>query len=321
MITRKEDALREDFRKLLRDLALKQDLLKDATGRVEIYKRLEDIYVPLENGKIFRHYYSDIFSELIKIRQNPEMGDIEIVGQNLGIVKKWYDPDKATEDVSDSVNKLYDHVSLEIARISYSDAGDRNVSQEGAVASIEAKVVKLEQESEQVLSGIRDGVAKAIDSQSQIQKELVEQKEEIGRQQREYISILGIFASIVLAFTTGIAFSTSVLENINAVSVYRMIIVVLIIGLVLVNTMYGLFYYIDRLVIRASKKTIKPLLITEGIFLTLILCTVVCWSIGVVEKRNDRVNSIDSKIVHEQNIENMEVIDETETSDDEIREQ
>ena len=43
----------------------------------------------------------------------------------------------------------------------------------------------------------------------------------MGKQQREYISILGIFAAVVLAFTGGIAFSTSVLKNINTVSVYR----------------------------------------------------------------------------------------------------
>ena len=39
--------------------------------------------------------------------------------------------------------------------------------------------------------------------------------------QKEYITILGIFASIVLAFTGGMAFSSSILENIDKSSVYR----------------------------------------------------------------------------------------------------
>ena len=36
--------------------------------------------------------------------------------------------------------------------------------------------------------------------------------------QKEYIAILGIFAAVVLAFTGGIAFTTSVLQNIHMVS-------------------------------------------------------------------------------------------------------
>ena len=71
---------------------------------------------------------------------------------------------------------------------------------------------------------------------------------ELGKQQREYISILGIFAAVVLAFIGGIAFSTSVLNNINTASVYRILVVSLIIGLVLINILFGLFYYVDRLV-------------------------------------------------------------------------
>ena len=39
--------------------------------------------------------------------------------------------------------------------------------------------------------------------------------------QREYIAILGIFAAVVLAFTGGIAFSTSVLNNVAKASIYR----------------------------------------------------------------------------------------------------
>ncbi|WQW10687.1 hypothetical protein KVK65_07000 [Helicobacter pylori] len=39
--------------------------------------------------------------------------------------------------------------------------------------------------------------------------------EELNKQQTQYITILGIFASIVLTFVGGLAFSTSVLSNID----------------------------------------------------------------------------------------------------------
>lgn len=106
-------------------------------------------------------------------------------------------------------------------------------------------------------------------------------------QQKDYIAILGIFAGVVIAFISEIAFSTSVLNNISNVSVYRIIIVALVIGFVAVNVLFGLFYYIDRLVNKEPKKA--PLVISNIIFILLMLFTVVSWHCGLVEKRNTKV--------------------------------
>lgn len=58
--------------------------------------------------------------------------------------------------------------------------------------------------------------------------------------EKEYITILGIFASIVLAFVGGITFSTSVLQNISAVSIFRLLLTVDFLAFVLINTIYVL---------------------------------------------------------------------------------
>ena len=94
---------------------------------------------------------------------------------------------------------------------------------------------------------------------------------ETKRMEKEYVAILGIFAAIVLAFVGGLTFSSSVLQNINNVSIYRIILVAAVIGLVLINILYGLFYYIDRLVRVKSEPKIRPLFITNGIILILII--------------------------------------------------
>lgn len=62
--------------------------------------------------------------------------------------------------------------------------------------------------------------------------------------EREYISILGIFAAIVLAFVGGITFSSSVLQNISSISIYRLLIVVDLLGFVLTNVLYMLMNFI-----------------------------------------------------------------------------
>lgn len=71
--------------------------------------------------------------------------------------------------------------------------------------------------------------------------------------EKEYISILGIFSSVVLAFVGGLTFSTSVLENIDKASIYRQVIISCIIGLVffdLVWLMVDLIRSVNGKVIR-----------------------------------------------------------------------
>lgn len=75
-----------------------------------------------------------------------------------------------------------------------------------------------------------------------------EAKENLQKQikgiEKEYISILGIFAAIVLTFVGGITFSTSVLQNISAVSVFRLLLIVDFLAFVLINVIYILVKFI-----------------------------------------------------------------------------
>ena len=69
-------------------------------------------------------------------------------------------------------------------------------------------------------------------------------KKEIKGVEKEYISILGIFAAIVLAFVGGITFSTSVLQNISSVSVFRLLLIVDFLAFVLINIIHILVKFI-----------------------------------------------------------------------------
>ncbi len=78
--------------------------------------------------------------------------------------------------------------------------------------------------------------------------------QELKSSQKDYISILGIFSTVVLAFSGGMTFSSSVLQTMNQVSIFRLILVIDILACVLLNAIYLLTSFIFRI---NEKKTIQ----------------------------------------------------------------
>lgn len=290
-----EDKKREEFRRILFDLAKDQTLLEDGLKRSKMYLRLEELYHNSNADERFRHFYSDIFAVLTQIKQDSLLGDINVLGQNLDYLRKNYqskNKDKNNEliDVSKNIRKLYDHVNLDISRIQYTEACNYVSSGRESISKLKAQINDVQSRFNVVHLKLNDVQSKLNEVQPSVKNltnDVENTKNQIRNQQRDYIAILGIFAGVVIAFISEIAFSTSVLNNISNVSVYRIIIVALVIGLVAVNVLFGLFYYIDRLVNKEPRKT--PLVISNIIFILLMLFTMISWYCGLVEKRNTKV--------------------------------
>ena len=68
------------------------------------------------------------------------------------------------------------------------------------------------------------------------------------------------FASIVLAFTAGMGFSSSVLENFHLASPYRIMAVIVGLGLVITNLLGILLLYIDKIRTVSEEKVKYPLI-------------------------------------------------------------
>lgn len=255
MNTDKLEERRDRFKELLLKLALEQGTLSSEEERNFVYRELESIYHDDEKDEGFRHYYSDIFSVITIIDKNPQLGNIEILNQNIDMIQKDYSPLSSSCDIRDSINKLYDHINLDIARMNYFKETQMRSQSElqkvnAALESVEEKINEMES---------------AVDKADEMQ--------------RQYITILGIFASIVLAFTGGIAFSTSVLENISEVSIYRIIIIAVGLAFVLMN----IIYILTRFVLEITKKKgdkIKYPCFMVALNVTCLVCVIViivCW--------------------------------------------
>lgn len=99
--------------------------------------------------------------------------------------------------------------------------------------------------------------------------------------EKEYISILGIFASIVFAFVGSITFSASVLQNISSGSIYRLVLIVDLLAFVFLNIIYMLIRFVY--VITEKDYYLFKITWVNIVCLTIAVLTVIAWALNADE--------------------------------------
>lgn len=181
--------------------------------------------------------YSDICEVMFGYLKTDEGPDEEApvqalsLANNIGIIAGEFDRQGDSSDTAKSVKKLKDHIQLEQTRINYM-----------------VKQNQWQRASYEKAKEMQGAAEKAVDGfNSKLEKATKENQETLDAAKRDYVTILGIFASIVITFTAGSAYTSSVLTNINAIGVYRLVFVVLLIGLVLLNLVSLLLFFISEI--------------------------------------------------------------------------
>ena len=154
-----------------------------------------DAYIK-EPNKINRILYSEISAFIVAMNEE-ERGIFSTNIEKL-LLYVLDDSNEISDDAKKIVIKVYDHFQLNLTQIESAN----NITQRAIISSLEDEKISLHKE----IKGI----------------------------EKEYITILGIFAAIMLAFVGGFTFSTSVLNNIAETSVYTLVLVALVIGIVFV---------------------------------------------------------------------------------------
>lgn len=186
----------------------------------QIIKDLKEIY-----EREYRHKYSKITTTILNSTRDKEQAFMTLT-QNIRTLKEIQD-NKEVENIKPKLEKLYDHMNLECIRL---------------------------QDFDEKMSRVKDVSNKLEDDLNKNYKKL---SEELNKQQTQHITILGIFASIVLTFVAGLAFSTSVLSNIDKANAYRLVFVMAFIALFFGNILYLLFLFYQKYPYQKGKKMNK----------------------------------------------------------------
>ena len=236
---------------------------------------LMDVYLDRKKKMSgFRHQYSRLSSIIFESGgdRNEKVGDwsyfndrAQVLAVNIDTIWSYIHANIKTilRDVDvetgfkfyDVVGKLHAHINLELLRINYN-----------AISQQE------KDESIGLLRSQIDDYGDKLEKQQMKFKEDIEQSQK--QMQRNYISILGIFAAVVIAFMSGTAFSSSVLQNIDKVGVFRLTFVVLLVGLFMFLMISSLFMFLNRVSLIGNEKMIIVLKWGTSAFVILMMLVV-----------------------------------------------
>lgn len=237
---------------------LSDTYLEDNSGELESYaSKMSEIY---SDG--YRQLYSELFPILMAISKGdadslqPLTTNLVSLYRYVGSSKEWREKDS---ELFGHLLKLSDHVNLEMQRMV-----DRTVNEERY------------QELYDELSDLYD---ESVKSERRLKKAV----KKIKNLQLEVVSILAIFAAIVIAFSGGLNILGSAISGIGQVELQDLAFVVILCGIVLFNTiaflLHAVYWIIRRLHdtdIDGDKLLDQTFILGFNVFLIIMLGMSVC---------------------------------------------
>lgn len=231
--------------KLVEELST-PDSAESKLNNEEIVRRLKDIYCECpKTGNFYHHDYSKITSLLFDIAQEQvdvkspyssvnsiivKMSEVSsyitfVLLEPLDLIGNESCGSEYSESLYEAVRKLRIHISLEAKRSEI-------------LAEVSNEIIN----SQSKRLGHLESNLNAAESKSN----LISGK--ISSYQKDSITILGIFAGVVLAFNSGVQFSIAGLNASDHSSVLAVAFIVSIVGLFVFNALFTMFTFIFRII-------------------------------------------------------------------------
>lgn len=177
----------------------------------------------------FKHQYSDFFPTILKILDEDNNYNIDYLSNNLDILGNYLDiqimnGNSNYEDKYNQFTKLFDHLDLQIRQTNYYKSMISRSND--ASQDLQDAINKLKKANKRI-----DNATKRADSM-----------------QTQLISILSIFAAIIITFSGSFTFLGSSVTAISESKYPESVIAVAIIcGMFLFNTVFLLMYFVSKL--------------------------------------------------------------------------
>lgn len=240
----------------------------------EVLKRLRLLY---DGG--YRHLYSQIYARLVKIDSDCNSDkDITFIAQNIQIIYEYCEKKCEDSEVNDrnfllKVKKLYDHINLDCARIEYIKViQDKN----------NAKILDLAKSiasSRNDLNILTNKLEEKIEDSANKFTEITDSK--IDKLQKDYVAILGIFASVVITFVAGISLSNSTLSALKEAgdNFYTLVFLAILIAMFIFNSLRALFDFLLKITDRKNPFETVPLFTCDFniIFVVMMVIDYICY--------------------------------------------
>ena len=208
----------------------------------EIKKYIKDNLWQYYSNENIRHSYFRISAVLQEIRTSNgnETADTSYLEANLQIFYEKIILDSEFSLIKRQLYKFYDHCELEISRYRYFD-------------SIFWKGDQAKQETSKLANDIKsfkNNINELQDKAQNVTENIRSIQNNIDNAKSEQITILSIFAAIMLAGLGSFAALGDALKSLNVISVYKFFACTAFIGLILFNVVTALIYMVTRIINR-----------------------------------------------------------------------
>lgn len=212
----------------------------------------EDVYV----DETYRHSYSHIYSTFVEISGESHGDPIAMIVTNLEKILDYARcnlPFCKDEEFLKKLDKLYDHVSLEYQRMSYTDVLASGVKElQKSVAASQEEVEKYNQSVNDLQAALASSIEDTKKKSDDLQDSFISTSKKVESLESnvlsQIIAVLGIFVAIVVA-----CFGTmEILGNVSGllaehIPLYKVLVAFFVMALAFMDILALLIYFIGRL--------------------------------------------------------------------------
>lgn len=239
------DEKNEKFEKLL-------DKLSNNISSEESYREIIDLFSDYSKVSNVRFSYSFLTGYVLEKNSNESSFEerFQLIADNLFMIFYLVKEDEKYKETElpKFVYKLMDHANLELIRLGYFEKNFIELSTLNA--SLEEKYRESATQYEEL--------TKKYDENSKLSSSLSERYQKIAyrinsinknvnSQRNQYITILGIFASIVITVFAGLSISSSIITSVHNSAVAKLCFFSCLTGFIVFNILVALFCFLTKI--------------------------------------------------------------------------